>query len=229
MSRHHPVRWSVLALAAAASISGCSWFHHKDTYYASAQESRPLEVPPDLETPPATNELVVPSSSGAPAATPAAIPAPAPSAAVPAPVGTAPPSVALTGNGLHVADSVDHTWQRVGLALERAQVGTISARDAAGHSYTVDVSGLHATAAPAPAPAPEHHWYSRILHPFGGDSDKGAAPAASADAQPVSGHLVVKVSADGDGARVDVEGAAGDSSASDAARRVLEVLRERLS
>jgi uncharacterized lipoprotein len=222
--RHQPVRWSVSALAAAAAISGCSWFHHKETYYASATESRPLEVPPDLDAPSMSNELVVPATSGTPGAAPA-------SAATAAPAATVPPAVVLTSNnGLHVADSVDHAWQRVGLALERAQVGTISARDAAGHSYTVDVSGLTATAAaPAPgAPAAEHHWYSRILHPFGDDSDK-SAHATSADAHPVSGRLVVKVSADGDGARVDVEGAAGDSFANDAAQRVLEVLRERLS
>ena len=229
MSRHQPVRWSVSVLAAAAAIGGCSMFHHKQNYYDSATESRPLEVPPDLETPSMSNELVVPPSSGTPAAAPApaAAPVAAPSAAA-APVGVAPPTVALTGNGLHVADSVDHTWQRVGLALERAQVGTISARDAAGYSYTVEVSGLHAAPAAASTPTEEHHWYSFILHPFGGDSDKSAA-ATKADAQPVSGHLVVKVSADGDGSRVDVEGPAGDSSASEAARRVLEALRERLS
>jgi hypothetical protein len=76
---------------------------------------------------------------------------------------------------------------------------------------------LRATAKPAAVPA-EHHWYTRILHPFGG----GAKPA-NADAGPVSGNLTVTVSLDGDGARVEVNGP------EEAARRVLEILRERLS
>jgi uncharacterized lipoprotein len=122
------------------------------------------------------------------------------------------------GDSLHVADSVGHAWTRVGIALERAQVGTISERNEAAHSYTLDVEGLKA-ATPAPD---EHHWYTRIMHPFGGGS--GGSKTTT-----VSGHLTVTVSADGDGARVEVSGAAGDSSAAEAARRVLGALRERLS
>jgi uncharacterized lipoprotein len=118
---------------------------------------------------------------------------------------------------LHVADSPEHTWQRVGLALERAQVGTISARDESTRSYTVEVAGL---GEPAPA-AEEHHWYTRVLHPFGGGN--------KAKAQPVSGHLTVRISEDKSGAKVNVEGDSSDSAAATAARRVLEVLRERLS
>ncbi len=66
----------------------------------------------------------------------------------------------------------------------------------------------------------EHHWYSRILHPFGGGKSNGSA---------VSGRLNVKVIPDGDGSRVDVQGASNDASSSEAARRVLDALRERLS
>ena len=83
------------------------------------------------------------------------------------PPSSTPPAAAgamQTEAGLHVTDSVDHTWQRVGIALERAQVGTISERDEAGHSYTLEVQGLKAS---TPEPQ-EHHWYTRILHPFGG-------------------------------------------------------------
>ena len=217
MNRNFPLRWSVSLLATAVALGGCSWLHHRDNYYAKAAETRPLDVPPDLDTPVTSSELVVPAA-GTPSAAPAAG-----TTAASAPVGSAPPAAASSersGGGLHVADSVGHTWQRVGLALERAQVGSISARDEAAHSYSVEVSGLRA--APALAPAAEHHWYSRVLHPFGGGS-------SSPKSQPVSGHLNVKVSADGDGARVDVEGNSTDGSAAEAARRVLETLRERLS
>jgi uncharacterized lipoprotein len=214
------VRSTVSVIAVAAVLSGCSLFHHHDNYYSKAVESRPLEVPPDLDAPPPTNELNVPPASGATAS------AAAPSSTEPMtspPAGTpAASNVTLTGAGLHVADSVDHTWQRVGVALDRAQLGTVSERDATGHSYTLEVSGLRA--APAPAPAPEHHWYTRILHPFGGGSSSSAT-----NSQPVSGRLNVKVISEGDGSRVDVEGASNDTSSTEAARRVLDALRDRLT
>jgi uncharacterized lipoprotein len=142
-----------------------------------------------------------------------------PSANIAAGASSSGSSTTLTGDGLHVADSPEHTWQRVGLALERAQVGTISARDESSKSYTVEVAGLGEPSAAAPE---EHHWYTRVLHPFGGGGSK-------AKAQPVSGHLTVRVSEDKSGAKVNVEGDSSDSATATAARRVLEVLRERLS
>jgi uncharacterized lipoprotein len=220
VNRISPVRFSLATLAAATLLGGCSWFHHKENYYSKAAETRPLEVPPDLDTPVTSNELVVPATSAG-AAT--AVPATAPPSGVIAstPVATN-SSTVPSGSGLRVADSADHTWQRVGLALERAQVGTISARDQGAHSYTVEVAGL--TTAAAPAPTEEHHWYTRILHPFG-----GGGSGAKTSTSPVSGNVMVKVTADGDAARVDVEGATSDGASAEAARRVLAVLRDRLS
>jgi len=207
------VRTTLFAAAISAmSLAGCSMFHHKDTYYSKAQETKPLEVPPDLDAPPASNELTVPAAGAPSTSSSAAASSTAASSATP-------PQMSPSGDSLHVADSVGHAWTRVGLALERAQVGTISERNETAHSYTLDVEGLKASAPAAPA---EHHWYSRIMHPFGGGSGSSASPA-------VSGHLTVTVSADGDGARVDVSGASGDANAAEAARRVLNALRERLS
>ena len=211
------VHCSLSLLLASTLLGGCSWFHHRDDYYSKAAETRPLVVPPDLDTPVGSNELVVPAAGTA--SSTAGVPATAPPGGGAA-VSSASSTVA-SGAGLRVADSLEHTWQRVGLALERAQVGTISSRDAAAHSYSVEVAGL--TAAVAPAPAEEHHWYSRILHPFGGGSSSAKTSA------PVSGSVNVKVSADGDAAHVEVEGAANDATSSEAARRVLAVLRDRLS
>ena len=206
-----PVRWTISLVAAAALLGGCSLFHHhRDNYYSKAQETKPLEVPPDLDTPVSSNELTVPAT-GAPGATTSQ-----PSAAA---VGSAPPQASLSGDSLRVADSVGHAWTRVGLALERAQVGTISERNEAAHTYTLDVEGLKAS---TPAPAPEHHWYTRIMHPFGGGGSSGSTSTT------VSGHLTVTVTADGDGSRVEVSGA-GDSASAEAARRVLNALRERMS
>ena len=206
------VRTTLFAVVSATLLAGCSMFHHKDNYYSKAQETKPLEVPPDLDSPPASNELTVPAAGASSTTSSAAVSSTAASSATP-------PQMSPSGDSLHVADSVGHAWTRVGLALERAQVGTISERNETAHSYTLDVEGLKASAPAAPA---EHHWYSRIMHPFGGGSSGSTSPA-------VSGHLTVTVSADGDGARVDVSGASGDANAAEAARRVLNALRERLS
>ena len=208
MNRTLSFRWAISLIAVAGLLGGCSWFRHDNSYYVKAKQTAPLEVPPDLDTPVSSDAMAIPQSGSTGTATPASADG----------VGSAPPSGTITGGGsLRIADNVDHAWQRVGIALERAQAGTISARDATAHTYTVEVAGLRATAKQTAAPA-EHHWYTRILHPFGG----GAKPA-NADTGPVSGNLTVTVSADGDGARVEVNGP------EEAARRVLEILRERLS
>jgi uncharacterized lipoprotein len=195
-------------------------FHHHDNYYSKAVESRPLEVPPDLETPPSTAELVVPPTGSGAAATTTSSVSTQPASSMPPASAPTSSGATQTAAGLHVSDSVEHTWQRVGLALERAQVGTISERDESGHSFTLDVQGLKAS---TPAPEEEHHWYTRVLHPFGGGS------SSKSSSETVSGRLNVKVISDGDGSRVDVEGASNDASSSEAARRVLDALRERLS
>lgn len=218
MNRTSTLRWSLLVLLAASTLGGCTWFHHRTDYYGKAAEARPLDVPPDLDTPVTSNELIVPAASASAGAANATANATPPTAGIATDAASGGTSAALSGDGLHIADTPDHAWQRVGLALERAQVGTISARDESARSYTVEVSGL-GEAAPA---AEEHHWYTRVLHPFGGGSSKSRP-------QTVSGHLLVRVSADKGGAKVNVEGDSSDSATATAARRVLEVLRERLS
>jgi len=211
-------RSTVSIVALATVLGGCSLFHHHDNYYSKAVESRPLEVPPDLEMPAGTHELIVPPAGGAAGAASAPSASAAAQTASPVPPSSTPPAAPVVQSeaGLHVTDSVEHTWQRVGIALERAQVGTISERDESGHGYTLEVQGLKAST----VEPQEHHWYTRILHPFGGGKSGGAA---------VSGRLNVKVIQDGDGSRVDVQGASNDASSSEAARRVLDALRERLS
>ena len=211
MKRHSIICWSVPALALAASLGGCSWFHRdRVDYYKGAAETRPLEVPPDLDTPSSSKELVVPGSGGATASRAAAG------------VSTSPQGAAASpGNELRVADTVGNTWQRVGLALDRAQIGKVSARDEATHSYVLDFSGAVASEETAP---PEHHWYSRILHPFGGGNSND-----SPKTQQVTVGLRININEDAGGARISVVGNSIDKSAPDAARRVIEILRERLS
>ncbi|MEO5625332.1 MAG: hypothetical protein ABIQ70_04930, partial [Dokdonella sp.] len=58
------------ALTAASLLSGCGFMHrhldHKDADYRRSVQERPLEVPPDLDTPNASGALVVPSIGAAP-------------------------------------------------------------------------------------------------------------------------------------------------------------------
>ena len=211
MKRHILVRSFVPAfLVATALLSGCSWFHRdRVEYYKGAKETRPLEVPPDLDAPASSKALVVPSAT--PAGAVAA--APVTSAAGAAP--TAAPAASVDSTDLHVADTVDSTWQRVGLALERSQLGKVTSKDETARSYAFEFNSTVEA-----GPAPERHWYTRVLHPFGGDKPK---------AQSVKSALRVSVSADNGGARVTVDGDASDNAAAGAAHRLLEALRERLS
>ena len=205
MNRIHSIRWTISLIAVAGLLGGCSWFRQNTNYYDKARETQPLEVPPDLDTPVSSDTLSIPQSgSGSAAQASAAQP------------GSAPPAGVIAGGGsLRISDSVDHAWQRVGLALERAQAGTISARDAVAHTYTLEFPG---PPPPGRGPAPAEHCCFPQTRPHSGG---GATPPA--DTGPVSGNLTVTVSADGDGARVEVNGP------EEAARRVLAILRERLS
>src|SRR5512140_329924 len=101
-----PARWTLSVVTAAALLGGCSLFHHHDNYYSKAQETKPLEVPPDLDAPVGSNELTVPAA-GTPSAE---------STATGVAVGSAPPQASPSGDSLRVADSVGHTWTRVGIA-----------------------------------------------------------------------------------------------------------------
>lgn len=205
MKRHSLIRGLVPMLASVVLLGGCSWFHRDRTeYYKGAQETRPLEVPPDLDAPPTAKELVVPGGTAAASG-----------------VSTTPPSAALAvaDTQLHVADTVENTWQRVGTALDRAQLGKVSARDEATRSYVLD---FDSTVTEATVPQ-EHHWYSRVLHPFGGNSD---TPGKT---EKIATSLRVSVGEDASGASVSVVGNPNDKFAPDAARRVIQVLKERFN
>lgn len=208
-----PIHALLAALVTASLLSGCGFFkrHFERTNdeYRSAVQERPLEVPPDLDTPNSSGALVVPSA-GARAAgtsTPASAGAAAPSET--APTALAPTSTTtLGGDGLHVADTVESAWGRVGLALERSGAATVLARDEAAHSYTVQTTG-HTTVKPG--------WFKRAIT-FGRAGEKRTAQV----------RLTVRVGADGSGSVVGVEGA-NDEASRDAARSLLATLRERLN
>jgi uncharacterized lipoprotein len=114
----------------------------------------------------------------------------------------------LSGNGLSVSDAVANTWSRVGLALERSGAATIVNRDDAGYTYTVETTGTTTT---------KPGWFKRAIT-LGRAGNKTTARV----------QLTVRVAAEGSGSRVSVEGA-DDEASRDAARALLQTLRERLS
>lgn len=196
------------ALVSASLLGGCGYMRSKlgndqDAYKSSGQV-RPLEVPPDLDMPNMSGTLVIPERV-ATSADASARNAPGVDATAP----TMGAGVAISADGLRVADSVQSTWLRVGLALERSGVAMIESRDASAHTYQVRGSGQVTQRA---------GWLKRTVT-FG-----------RADAKKVqtSVTLGVRVSADGDGSRVTIEGAAGEAE-QNAAREILDVLRQRLS
>ena len=53
------------AIVLVAAVSGCSMFGEKDELYTQSTESRPLEVPPDLDRPSADRAMSLPAAGGA--------------------------------------------------------------------------------------------------------------------------------------------------------------------
>lgn len=169
----------------ALLLSGCSLFHHKDNAWERAVEERPLEVPPDLDTPPTSAQLVVPPAGDA--------------TATPGATGTPPGAVA--GDSLTLADDVDNAYRRVGLALERSGVGTVSARDDAAHSYQVAVQTTVV-----------HEKTGGFFHRLFSRKKK----------ETISGTVSVTISAEASGSKVQLEGERN------AVQQVLAALKARL-
>ncbi len=211
-----------LAIAALASfaLAGCGFFdrhfHKENDAYKTSTQEHPLEVPPDLDKPNTTGALTIPdagasaatasaasSDASASAAATSTAPAEAPAAAVAAPT----PAV-ISGDALHVADTVDSTWNRVGLALERSGAATVLARDEAGRSYDVQTTGQVVS---------KPGWFKKVVT-LG--MAKGTTTAQV--------KLKLRVTAEGDGSKVGVEGAT-DQASKDAAQALLATLKQRLS
>jgi uncharacterized lipoprotein len=115
------------------SVAGCSWFKKgAKGDYALAPETRPLEVPPDLNLPNTSGAMQIPVASQATAA------------AAPAAAG-----------GFTVAGTRDEAFTRVGEALAGVEGVTIASRaqllgtydvSYEGASFLVRVSGVEAGA-----------------------------------------------------------------------------------
>jgi len=216
------IRALAILVAASSLLGGCSWFHrHSEKQaneYKTGVQERPLEVPPDLDKPNTAGALTIPEV-GSPAAAPAGGTAPADVAAAPAGTaapaavpgsapGSAAPPAMLGPDGLHVLDSVDSTWNRVGLAIERSGAATIVARDEAQRTFDVQTTGQVVQ---------KPGWFKKAIT-LGMAKGKTTAQV----------NLKLRIAAEGDGSKVTVEGATDDASR-EAAQALLSTLKSRLS
>lgn len=121
--RFAPRSLSLAAMAAATLLaSGCSWFHHKDEVYAQSPESRPLEVPPDLDRPNTEGAMALPDA--------------------PRSVTRSSMTAASAGNnGFSVAGSRDEVFEKVGDALAAMQGVTIASKAQLLGAYDVNYQG----------------------------------------------------------------------------------------
>ena len=120
----------LLALPAVALsgllLSGCGAFRSHKAWDTAQQES-PLEIPPGLDRPSTSAALVIPP----------------PSANLPTANGATAGVDGAGGqiaDGFVLADSVDHTYHRVGQVLEGGSLGQVVSHDDVAHGYTLRVS-----------------------------------------------------------------------------------------
>lgn len=189
-----------VALAGCQTIKAHNPFRHKEPAYKSAQQEQPLEVPPGMNQPATSEALVIPpASSGAEAAPPTAAPG-APAMTTPTAPPAAVPAAAEGSTNLALADTPDSAYHRVGLALGRGGIGTVTARDDAAHTYQV---AINTTVTEKPG-----GFFHRLFH--------------GSKSETVTGNVSVSITPQGSGSVVQ---ATGDP---DAAARVIALLQQRL-
>jgi uncharacterized lipoprotein len=101
-------------------VTGCKWFRKGNPDYAMSAETRPLEVPPDLNLPNTAGAMKLPPVGGPAAATQGA---------------------ATSATGFNVAGPRDEVFAKVGEALAGVEGLTIASRAQLLGSYDVNYEG----------------------------------------------------------------------------------------
>ncbi|HEX7801948.1 MAG TPA: hypothetical protein VF471_04245 [Pseudoxanthomonas sp.] len=115
-----PLAFAALAIA-VLGVTGCKWFRKGNPDYAMSAETRPLEVPPDLNLPNTAGAMKLPPvGSQATAAT---------------------QSAAASATGFNVAGTRDEVFAKVGEALAGVDGLTIASRAQLLGSYDVNYEG----------------------------------------------------------------------------------------
>jgi uncharacterized lipoprotein len=123
MSMPRSPRTAAVALLAVAALgsAGCHWFKRGETdAYRNSAESRPLEVPPDLDQPDTSGAMAMPSAGGS---------------AMRSQVGT------QAGGGFSVPGQRDEVFAKVGDALAAIPGVTIATRAPLLGSFDVSYEG----------------------------------------------------------------------------------------
>ena len=113
------LRASLLAVIVATTASGCGWLNRTSKLYAGPAESRPLEVPPDLDVASASTN----TASSATAA------------------GTQQAASQASALGFTVAGTRDEVFAKVGDALAKVPGAVISNRAPLIGAYDVNYGG----------------------------------------------------------------------------------------
>jgi len=117
---------AVTTLAAAVlAATGCHWFHKDAEAYTQSAESRPLEVPPDLDRP-STEAAMQPAGQSV---SRSSMPAPQASTA--------------TASGFTVTGDSDQVFAKVGEALAATEGVTIASRAQLLGTYDVSYEGAN--------------------------------------------------------------------------------------
>ncbi|WP_329740707.1 hypothetical protein [Dyella sp. A6] len=161
-------------------LSGCGMFRSTKAWDTAKQES-PLEIPPGLDTPTASEALVIPppganqpTSSGATSR-----------------FGV---NGGVISDGFVLASSVDDTYGRVAKALQSGAIGTVQSHDDSAHTYALDVTA-------APLSGHKEGFFHRMFH-HDSKQAKGAATYPVQVSVATSGQNGSEVRAQGNAAAV---------------------------
>jgi uncharacterized lipoprotein len=113
-------------IVAVVGASGCRWFRKGNDLYAQSPESRPLEVPPDLDQPDTSGAMKMPPAAGG-SVTRSSMPAPA----------------ASTGSntGFTVGGERDAVFGKIGEILAATTGATVVSKAQLLGTYDVDYEG----------------------------------------------------------------------------------------
>lgn len=120
---------AVVTAVAVLGASGCQWFHRKNKLYEQGAETRPLEVPPDLDRP-NTDSAMQPSSAPTQSVTRSSLPA----AASAAPT---------SATGFTIAGERDEVFEKVGAALGTLNGVTVASKAQLLGTYDVNYQGAN--------------------------------------------------------------------------------------
>ena len=193
-----------LLLLAPIALTGCQTikahnpFRHKEPPYQSAQQERPLEVPPGMDQPATADALAIPDAGTGAASAGATA---QPETGAPPTESAATAGMTASGTTLTLSDTPASAYHRVGLALSRSDVGQVTAHDDNALTYQVAVDTVVTQKS-------KGGFFHRMFHRNHSETVKGA--------------VTVSVTPSGTGSMVSAQ---GDP---DAAARVMGILQQRL-